>query len=86
MQTLNRAPRLVLKRALPALERLTERTTPQQNPAFELTFISGGITFKALQRGRNVRSATQEAIMELSYQCPDFDYQDARLISALEVH
>ena len=85
MQTKDRAPRLVLRRALPPLQRLLSEPKAPSNPAFELTFISAGVTYKSLQRARNVRCATAEAMLELSYQCPDFDYQDARLISALQV-
>ena len=85
MQTNQRAPRLVLRKALPPLQRLLSEPKSPQNPAFELTFISSGVTYKALQRARNIRAATAEALLELSYQCPDFDYEEARLVSAVQV-
>jgi hypothetical protein len=84
MQTTERAPRLVLRGLLPPLQRLTP-ATPAPLPAFELTFLSAGKQFKALQRARNQSAAAAEAAIELAYQCPDFDHQDARLIAAVQV-
>lgn len=84
MQTNQRAPRLVLRGSLPPLQRLTPAKTPLL-PAFELTFLSHGKQFKALQRARNQAAAAAEATMELAYQCPDFDHTDARLIAAVQV-
>ncbi len=83
MQTLNRAPRLVLRSALPPLQHAA--TAAQLLPAFEFTFISDGKTFKALQRGRNLQAAQAEAMLELSYQCADFNFQEARLVAAVQV-
>lgn len=84
MQTNQRAPRLVLRGSLPPLQRLIA-ANPTQHPAFELTFLSHGKTFKALQRARNQAAAAAEAAIELAYQCPDFDHTDARLIAAVQV-
>lgn len=75
----------VLHKALPPLQRLAPTGPQQLPPAFELTFICAGKTFKALQRGRNQAAAAAEAMLELSYQCADFDYKDARLTAAVQV-
>jgi hypothetical protein len=83
MQTNQRAPRLVLRGALPPLERLLSPGAPTP-PAWELTFISNGKTFKALQRGRNAQAAAAEAVMELALQCWDFDATDYRMLAAVQ--
>ncbi|NVO07181.1 MAG: hypothetical protein HXX19_15250 [Rhodoferax sp.] len=57
---------------------------PSSLPGFELTFICGGHSFKAFQRGRNVQAAAHEALIELGVQCPDFDALDARLVAAVQ--
>jgi hypothetical protein len=81
MQTQNRAPRLVLRRALPPLQHIT---SPATFPAFELTFLCGGHDFKALIRARNSQAAAAEALIELGHQFPDFNPLEARLVAAVE--
>lgn len=76
---------LILTKALPPLQRLAPTGPQSLPPCFEFTFICSGKEFKAVQRGRNQAAAAAEAMLELSYQCPDFDYKDARLTAALQV-
>lgn len=75
----------ILSKALPPLARLAPTGPQSLPPAFELTFICAGKTFKALQRGRNQSAAVAEAVLELAYQCADFDADSARLIAAVQV-
>lgn len=75
----------VIRKALPPLQSLAPTGPQSLPPAFELTFICAGKTFKALQRGRNQSAAEAEAVLELATQCPDFDAESARLIAALQV-
>lgn len=83
MQTNLRAPRLVLRRALPPLQRLTPPNDLQ--PCFELTFSCSGREFKTIARARNSQAAAAEGLLELATQCPEFDAEDARLTAAVQV-
>ena len=55
-------------------------------PAFELTYIDQGRTWKALVRARNVRTAEEEGRITLAHTFADFNAMEARLCSALQVH
>lgn len=70
---------------LPALYGAGDYQANNLPPAFDLTFICQGRTFKALQRGRNAQAAAAEAVIELASQCPDFEPGEARLTRAIQV-
>lgn len=53
-------------------------------PGYQLTFNCTGRIFKAFVRGRNVHAASHEGILELASQCPDFEPENARLVSAIQ--
>lgn len=55
-------------------------------PAFELTYIDQGRTWRALVRARNVRSAEEEGRITLAHKYADFNANEARLCQALQVH
>lgn len=55
-------------------------------PAFELTYIDQGRTWKALVRARNVQTADEEGRISLAYKFADFNATEARLCQALQVH
>lgn len=74
--------RLILRRSLPPLVHIT--SAAQQLPAFELTYVSEGHDFKALIRARNSQAAAAEGLIELAQQCPDFNPEGARLVSAVQ--
>lgn len=76
---------LIITKALPPLQRLAPTGPQSLPPCFEFTFICSGKEFKAVQRGRNQAAAAAEAMLELSYQCADFDYKDARMTAAVQV-
>lgn len=82
MKTNPRAPRLVLRRALPPLQRLIQPTG--QPPCFELTFACSGIPYKVLIRARNSQAAAAEGLLELAEQCPEFEPENARLMAAVQ--
>lgn len=82
---MNAAPRpcrAAVRRSLPPLVHIT--AAAQTLPAFELSFLSDGHTFKALIRARNAQAAAAEGLIELAQQCPDFNPDGARLVSALQ--
>lgn len=67
--------------ALPTLQPLPGVET---NPGFELTFICAGHPYKAFVRARNMQAASEEALIELAQQCPDFDPSEARLTASIQ--
>jgi len=75
----NRAPRLALCGTLPPLSAPAEKL-----PAFELTYLAAGRTWKALVRARNAQAAAHEGLIELCHQFPDFAASEARLVSAVQ--
>lgn len=83
MQTNLRAPRQVLRGALPPLQHITT-PNPDRYPCWELTFLCGGHTFKALARAKNSQTAAAEGLLELATQCPDFEPESARLVAAVQ--
>lgn len=52
---------------------------------FDLTFLSQGRHFVARQQGRNIHHAAAQAMVDLSYECPDFNFREARLVRAVQV-
>lgn len=76
----NRAPRLALCGKLPPLA----DTMAAKLPAFELTYLAAGRTWKAVVRARNAQAASHEGIIELGHQFPDFAAAEARLVSAVQ--
>lgn len=83
MQTNLRAPRQVLRSALPPLQHITYQN-PDRFPCWELTFLCGGHTFKALARAKNSQAASDQGLLELATQCPDFEPENARLVAAVQ--
>lgn len=75
--------RTVIRRSLPPLQYITQAA--QTFPAFELAFMSEGHIYKALIRARNSQAAAAEGMIELAQQCPDFNPDAARLVSALQI-
>ena len=55
-------------------------------PAFELTYIDHGRTWKELVRARNVGAAEEEGRITLAHKFADFNATEARLCQALQVH
>lgn len=85
MQTKDRRTVRVQGGTLPPLRGVEHSRLVDLPPAFELTFLCEGKHFKALQRARNLEAASAEAMLELSYQCPDFNFREARLVRAVQV-
>ena len=80
MQTKDRAPRLVLLSTLPRLH-----CAKPDDRAFELTYLCGGLDFKALIRARNSQAAAAEGLIQLGHEFPDFHPSEARLVAAVEL-
>ena len=74
--------------AVPHLPHLTHRLFPADKsslPGWELEFSAHGKPYRCFVRATSQRSAEAEARLQLSYHTPDFDSEEARLISALQV-
>lgn len=82
-QTRRRA-RLSLCCALRPLQLLAP-SDPPKLPGWQMEYICSGATFTAFVRARNSTAADHEARCLLSQEHPDFNDQDARLVSALQV-
>jgi hypothetical protein len=72
---------MIRRLAMPTLAPLPGAAT---NPGFDLTFICAGHSYKAFVRARNTQAASEEALIELAQQCPDFDPENARLTSSIQ--
>lgn len=53
-------------------------------PFFALTFLTDTGPYNAYVKARNSQAATEEGIIELAAQFPDFDAASARLIRAVQ--
>lgn len=53
-------------------------------PTFHLSFLTDTGPYNALVRARNARTATEEGIVELAAQFPDFDATSARLVRSVQ--
>ena len=53
-------------------------------PSFALTYLTDHGLFNAWVRARNARTATEEGIIELAAQFPDFDAASARLVRSVQ--
>ncbi len=77
----NRAPTFARCGTLPPLS----APPAEKLPAFELTYLAAGRTWKALVRARNAQAASHEGLIELAHQFPDFTPSEARLVSAVQM-
>lgn len=69
--------------AMPKLPRLSLHDDELQ-PGYQLTFMCDGRTFTAFVRARNHQAASHEALCELANQCPDFEPENARVVSVIQ--
>lgn len=69
--------------ALPTLSAIYANG-PAALQGYQLTFFCGGHSFRCFVRARNQRAATEEGLIELASQCPDFDPDNARLVACIE--
>lgn len=58
---------------------------PESLQTFEVTFGCSGRTFIAVVKSRNSQFAVHDAEIELASKCPDFDHDDARVLSCRQV-
>lgn len=69
------------KMALPSLPKLPGS---EKFPGFEMTYFCNHKVWVAYVRARNQQAAAHEGALELAAKFPDFDYEDARCIRAIQ--